>query len=77
VVSCKSLYGFDQHSIYPELDTFVMLIEGKELDVLLNDDGGPGVVDAVSPILFGKPCLLLIKEELPTASSNFGSKIFL
>ena len=31
--------------------TIVKLVQGEELDVLVDDDGGPGAVDAVATIL--------------------------
>ena len=47
----KPLYWFDEHRINPQLNTIVKLVQRKELDVLVDDDGGPIEVDAVATIL--------------------------
>jgi hypothetical protein len=47
----KPLYWFDEHRINPQLNTIVKLVQGKELDVLVDDDAGPIEVDAVATIL--------------------------
>ena len=47
----KPLYWFDEHCINPQLNTIVKLVKRKELDVLVDDDGGPIEVDAVATIL--------------------------
>jgi hypothetical protein len=57
----KSLYGFNEHGINPELVTIAELVQGEELDVLVDDDGGPGAVDAVATILTRHSLLLAFK----------------
>ena len=42
--------------------TIVKLVQGEELDVLVDDDGGPGTVDAVAPILTRHSLLLTLKQ---------------
>jgi hypothetical protein len=59
----KSLYGFNEHCINPELVTIVKLVQGEELDVLVDDDGGPGAVDAVATIFPRKSRLLGLKQD--------------
>ena len=39
----------------------VKLVQGEELDVLVDDDGGPVAVDAVAPILTRHSLLLTFK----------------
>ena len=46
----KPLYWFDEHGINPPLNTIVKLVQRKELDVLVDDDGGPIEVDTVATI---------------------------
>ena len=41
----------------------VKLVQGEELDVLVNDDGGPGAVDAVATILTNQSGLLAFKQH--------------
>ena len=48
---CQSLYRFYQHSINPKLESLVKLVYREEFNVVGDDDGGPGVVDAVAAIL--------------------------
>ena len=46
----QPLYGFDEHGIHSQLVSVVELVTGEKLDVLVNDDGRPGAVDAVATI---------------------------
>ena len=41
----------------------VVLIQGEELDVLVNDDRGPGAVYAVATIFMSNPGLLCFKQD--------------
>ena len=43
--------------------TIVKLVEGEELDVLVDDDGGPGAVDAVATVLTRHSLLLAFKQR--------------
>ena len=54
---------FYEHSINPELVAIVKLVQGKELDVLVNDDGGPGAIDAVATIFTRQSGLLCLKQD--------------
>ena len=63
---CESLYGLYQHPIDPQHESLVELVQGKELDVLVDDDGGPGVVDAVVTIFTRKTGLLSFKQSSKT-----------
>ena len=60
----KPLYWFDEHRINPQLNTVVELIQRKEFDVLVDDDGGPVGVDAVTTILASQ-ALLFRGEQNP------------
>ena len=46
----QSLNRFDQHSIDPQHQALVELVHGEVLDVPVDDDRRPGVVDAVSSV---------------------------
>jgi hypothetical protein len=70
MLPCESLYRFDEHSIYPELDPLVKLVKGEELDVLLYNYGGSCVVDTIPPIFFGQPWLLSLKQGPSWTSIN-------
>jgi len=63
VVSCESLYGLYQHPIDPQHESLVELVEGEVLDVLVNDDGGPGVVDAVATIFTRKSAVFRLEQR--------------
>jgi hypothetical protein len=43
--------------------TIVKLVQGEELDVLVDDDGGPGAVDAVATIFTRQSGLLCLKQD--------------
>ena len=66
----KSLYWFYKHCINPELVAIVKLVQGEVLDVLVDDDGGPGAVDAVSTIFMRQSGLLSLKQDPNTKSHN-------
>ena len=51
LVAGQSLDGLDQHGVHPELQVVAELVGGEELDVLVDNDGAPAVVDAVPPVL--------------------------
>ena len=51
----QSLDGFDEHSIYSELQPVFELVHGEELDVCFDECDGLGVVDAVSPVFSCQP----------------------
>ena len=46
----------------------VKLVQGEELDVLVDDDGGPGAVDAVATIFTRQLGLLGLKQDPKTKS---------
>ena len=60
---CESLYGLYQHPINPQHESLVELVEGEVLDVLVNDDGGPGVVDAVATIFTRKSAVFRLEQR--------------
>ena len=51
LVSGQSLDWLDQHGVHSELEVVAELVGGEELDVLVDNDGAPAVVDAVPPVL--------------------------
>ena len=62
VVPGQPLDGLDQHGVHPQLQLVAELVGGEELDVLIDNDGAPAVVDTVSAILPGQSCLLTLKQ---------------
>ena len=58
--------------------TIVELVQGEELDVLVDDDGEPGAVDAVATIFTRQSGLLGLKQDPKTKSIkiSFPSKVF-
>ena len=67
LVPRQSLDGFDQHGVYPQVQVVAELVLREELDVLVDYDGAPAVVDAVPPVLSGQSGLLSL-EQLPGRS---------
>ena len=59
----QSLYWFDEHSIYSQVKPVVELVQGEELYILVNDNGGPGTVDAVAAIFTRYSGLLCFKQD--------------
>jgi hypothetical protein len=59
----KPLYRFYQHRINPQLMFLVKLVQSEELDVLVNDDRGPCLVDTVATIFTRQSGLLCFKQD--------------
>ena len=51
LVAGQSLDGLDQHGVHSQLQLVVELVGREELNVLVDNDGAPAVVDAVPPVL--------------------------
>ena len=59
---CEPLYRLYQHPVHPEHEPLVELVEGEVLDVLVDDDGGSGVVDAVATVFTGESPVLGLEQ---------------